>query len=499
MTIEIKHQKTDNIADWTQAQLNQKISEGAFPAGTVLADIVLPSDWNDTHTVEISNNRLLGNTTGGVGSEEISVSAPLTLSGGALGLTTSGVDHGGLGGLSDDDHTQYALLAGRSGGQTITGGTAASNNLILRSTTNGTKGSILFDETTSSTSRSTGALIVGNGTSGGLGVGGRIHAGGLTTHSSILAGANQSYNIGSPTSRFLDFNAAQLRIMRDSTTGGTVTVTSTAGVDTGSYILNFSGSAGIMTATLDNGTNTSLTLASIFNDSPNSTADIINRSNGTIVIGGTNVYSGGVASAAHMSEINTDSGSGATSIGYCYVNTADVTANTAQIFPQGLGAFFAGAAGINDFGGGGGNTLSATTNGSGSTMLGLFDITDGTNCTLTAASSSAGGLVQGAYLIPAGSSGTSLTVEAIGTAGSRVLGYGTRGIMRASNLGSTVIGVSQSQSDASGLFATGIMSLVVARVTNTGSMTASGVSSVQVRGFVRLRVLSMPLFRQVEA
>lgn len=54
------------------------------------------------------------------------------------------IDHGSIGGLTDDDHTQYALLAGRSGGQTLIGGTAASNNLTLQSTSNGTKGKIIF-------------------------------------------------------------------------------------------------------------------------------------------------------------------------------------------------------------------------------------------------------------------------------------------------------------------------------------------------------------------
>lgn len=49
-------------------------------------------------------------------------------------------DHGALTGLGDDDHTQYALLAGRSGGQTLIGGTAASNGLTLTSTSNSTKG-----------------------------------------------------------------------------------------------------------------------------------------------------------------------------------------------------------------------------------------------------------------------------------------------------------------------------------------------------------------------
>lgn len=43
----------------------------------------------------------------------------------------AGIDHGGLGGLADDDHTQYLLLAGRAGGQTAKGGTAAGDHLNL--------------------------------------------------------------------------------------------------------------------------------------------------------------------------------------------------------------------------------------------------------------------------------------------------------------------------------------------------------------------------------
>lgn len=60
----------------------------------------------------------------------------------------SGVtDHGALTGLSDDDHSQYALLAGRSGGQTLYGGTAASNGLKLYSTSNATKGIVNIGDT----------------------------------------------------------------------------------------------------------------------------------------------------------------------------------------------------------------------------------------------------------------------------------------------------------------------------------------------------------------
>lgn len=56
------------------------------------------------------------------------------------------VDHGGLADLTADDHPQYALLAGRGTGQTLVGGTAASNALTLSSTSNGTKGNIVLQD-----------------------------------------------------------------------------------------------------------------------------------------------------------------------------------------------------------------------------------------------------------------------------------------------------------------------------------------------------------------
>ena len=59
MAVTIKHAKTDNIADWTQPDLDAQIALGNFPPGTLLADIVLPSDWNNDHnltgTVPVAN------------------------------------------------------------------------------------------------------------------------------------------------------------------------------------------------------------------------------------------------------------------------------------------------------------------------------------------------------------------------------------------------------------------------------------------------------------
>lgn len=48
--------------------------------------------------------------------------------------------------VSSDDHTQYALLAGRAGGQTLIGGTGAGDDLHFQTTSHGTRGTYLFDE-----------------------------------------------------------------------------------------------------------------------------------------------------------------------------------------------------------------------------------------------------------------------------------------------------------------------------------------------------------------
>lgn len=82
--------------------------------------------------------------------------------GGNLSVTgTVNIPHSGLVNLtSGDDHTQYAFLAGRSGGQSFTGGTLSNNNLTIRSTTHATKGWVIFDETTTSSSSVTGSVRI---------------------------------------------------------------------------------------------------------------------------------------------------------------------------------------------------------------------------------------------------------------------------------------------------------------------------------------------------
>jgi hypothetical protein len=65
-----------------------------------------------------------------------------------ISVSAAGIDHGGLSGLGDDDHTIYALLAGRAGGQTLIGGTADGDDLILQSTAHANRGTIFLPDDT---------------------------------------------------------------------------------------------------------------------------------------------------------------------------------------------------------------------------------------------------------------------------------------------------------------------------------------------------------------
>lgn len=99
MAVTIKHAKTDTIADWTQADLDAQIAAGNYPAGTVLADIVLPSDWNNDHTVtglgtmatQDANNVSI--TGGSISGATVSGYIPTTQKGVANGVAT--LDAGG--------------------------------------------------------------------------------------------------------------------------------------------------------------------------------------------------------------------------------------------------------------------------------------------------------------------------------------------------------------------------------------------------------------------
>ena len=87
---------------------------------------------------------LRGTTLGGTDWRVSSAAGADVVGTNTIGFSVRAVtnDHGSLVGLSDDDHSIYALLTGRSGGQTLVGGTGAGQSLVLSSTSHGTKGLI---------------------------------------------------------------------------------------------------------------------------------------------------------------------------------------------------------------------------------------------------------------------------------------------------------------------------------------------------------------------
>jgi len=118
MAITIKHAKTDTIADWTQTDLDAQIALGNFPPGTTLADIVLPSDWNDDHTF----TGTLGVSNGGTGAT--------TLTGYVKGNGTSAftasstipnTDVSGLGTMATQNANNVTITGGSISGTTVSG------------------------------------------------------------------------------------------------------------------------------------------------------------------------------------------------------------------------------------------------------------------------------------------------------------------------------------------------------------------------------------------
>lgn len=134
----------------------------------------------------------------------------------------SGITHANLASLSADDHTQYMLLAGRSGGQTLIGGTSASNNLTLQTTSNITKGSYILSELSSNgfvkTSGGTGTLSIDTSSYQPL-------ASQLTTLASYNTnGLFTQTAAGSYTGRTITANSTKIAITNGSGVSGNPTV-----------------------------------------------------------------------------------------------------------------------------------------------------------------------------------------------------------------------------------------------------------------------------------
>lgn len=97
-------------------------------------------------------------------------------------IGSGSLDHGTLVGRGDDDHTQYALLAGRGASQTFIGG---SSNLILQgSNVNSATGAVQVSTDVDATSASSGALQI----AGGVGVAKKLYVGDNTNSTNSTNG-----------------------------------------------------------------------------------------------------------------------------------------------------------------------------------------------------------------------------------------------------------------------------------------------------------------------
>ena len=124
-----------------------------------------------------------------------------------LGAGSGSTDHGALTGLADDDHTQYALLDGRSGGQTLVGGTASANNLVLRGTSNATPGDVRVIQSTDFrvySDNATSQVFGINGATGAVAISASGGAEGIGLTMSGSSGAMSIIHGGSGTGLAID-------------------------------------------------------------------------------------------------------------------------------------------------------------------------------------------------------------------------------------------------------------------------------------------------------
>jgi hypothetical protein len=114
------------------------------------------------------------------------------------GIWQVGVGNNGTMAYSNllDSTTGALIISGKSGGQVAYGGTESGDDLTLRSTSDATKGNVIIDEVTASSSTTTGALLVG----GGVGVAGDVYVGGQVAADTIIGNSATVLTVGSATS-----------------------------------------------------------------------------------------------------------------------------------------------------------------------------------------------------------------------------------------------------------------------------------------------------------
>lgn len=117
-----------------------RLSSAAADAGYIVGEISIQGGGSPGLRSQVADSlirALLSSTTTAI---------TYNAAAGTVTFVPGNVDHSTLANLLADSHTQYALLAGRSSGQTLVGGTASGGSLTLSSTANGTKGKVVIQD-----------------------------------------------------------------------------------------------------------------------------------------------------------------------------------------------------------------------------------------------------------------------------------------------------------------------------------------------------------------
>jgi hypothetical protein len=156
-----------NGNDISSQDLNGNITLSPNGTGEIVSNALISAGTDNAYSLGKTANRftsLFLSTSVSDGTDAIAMATLLSFRNALVGATggeslfynngtglweasipDSEVDHTQIANITTGDagHTQFVMLAGRAGGQDIIGGTAASNNLTLESTSNATKGDIL--------------------------------------------------------------------------------------------------------------------------------------------------------------------------------------------------------------------------------------------------------------------------------------------------------------------------------------------------------------------
>lgn len=398
-----------------------------------------------------------------------------------IGLTQSGITHANISGLSADDHTQYLLLAGRTGGQIIFGGNSSGENLILRSTNNATKGQVIIDETTVSTSISTGALVVagGVGISGATFIGDNILISGTTTSTGLatLSSGAKISNISpvSTVDNSVITGGASMSIYASSTAAiptltlqakfGDITVgninitTTTASTSTSTGALVIAGGVGIGGSLFVN-TGTIATInCTTFTSSGSVTTPIINGVTNSLTIRA-NVSGTGTITIPSVVNFTSNTTSSSTTTGSIVV-TGGVGVSGAT--------FIGGTVSVT-----GATTLSSTLAVTTSVSCPSF-ITSGSSMTITGGTAAAGMSIRGSSAASGQLTITSTTSATKATAGIRM----TESIASTSTSTGTLV-ITGGLGVAGAIFAGSISTagtVALGTTTVTGTLTASNVTT----------------------